>query len=345
MRGLNLLSNMSSEPTTLLLMEAIAIKKSVTKESLCMLPHTDGSEANVFGNSAGLRQLEVANRIVEASRRELEYKYMQKDRYKQKPSKVAAINRDLNNVLKKVRDDLPQSRFQPAAKSYIEDDVEDLDRETFGGSKDYVTAVIRQNAKRVNIRPSGPFEAEVAELKQVVDEMLVEEFGENPGYQLPQGGDGLPSPFLADPAVQFNYSRAVSIFTERELRTTTVCNAGKVGDDNQSWRTHYLNACYFVIKNRGTCALTGLPMTNEVRMPHRMSFGHIIHGENMLSGWSSPRPTSLKHFNSNKVNVQPETWAANEMKSDFLGEFIEDFRRLLQRWIIKCRNKFAFWEL
>lgn len=76
-----------------------------------------------------------------------------------------------------------------------------------------------------------------------------------------------------------------------------------------------------------------------------MSFGHIRHKKNMFSGWSSPRPTSFTQFNREKVNVQPESWTANSMKSDASEKDIEEYRTSVVKWMIACRGKVAFWEV
>ncbi|GHJ88583.1 hypothetical protein NliqN6_4985 [Naganishia liquefaciens] len=269
---------------------------------------------------------------------EQKFKYRQKARYQQSIASTQQLDSELEIALQEILKSLPGSEFS----STVVIDLEEMENAApipLAG----LTATLQQNAKRVGIKPKGPDCRDVIELNEIVEEMIYHLHGDDAGVQLAQGADGLYSPFLADLAIKFNYKRAVSIFTERELRTKFVCNAGKVGDRNQSWRTHYLTSCYFVLKNRGSCGLTGLPLTSEARMPNRMSFGHIQHHENMLSGWSSPRPTTFAQFNPVKVNVQPESWAANALKSDAPQEWIEEYRKLCLEWIVTCRKKAAFW--
>lgn len=49
--------------------------------------------------------------------------------------------------------------------------------------------------------------------------------------------------------------------------------------------------------------------------------GHVEHGKNMASGWSSPRPTSYSQYSKENGNIKAESWSANYLKSDFpLGD-------------------------
>lgn len=199
----------TSDANTLLLMEATALRKEVPPELLCMLPREDGRPARAFTNAPGRRMIEIGNRVRQnALRDNAGYKYRQKSRYKQDPAEIAKLNKDDNIALEGVSRDLGNPGGYRSTGSIDVDADSDSDAARPTPPKNTLTIIMEQNAKRVNIPVTGPHKAQIVKHNKVINQMLEAKFGKSPDVQLPQGRDGIASPFLGDLALDFNYRKA-----------------------------------------------------------------------------------------------------------------------------------------
>lgn len=124
-------------------------------------------------------------------------------------------------------------------------------------------------------------------LRNLVTAMAIEIARQNgyPPRTLPLGPTGLPNPFVGEANNgTWTYQVMKRLFTPLLNRTRATCNRHHVLDKHSSFETHYLNACWSVLKGDGLCDIIGLPLTSKVRSHTRMSLGHIHHGRNMHSG-------------------------------------------------------------
>jgi len=137
----------------------------------------------------------------------------------------------------------------------------------------------------------------------------------------PQGSGGVPSaPWLWNPDHKFadhDWKLIETIFRERFRRMDNTCDWVN-NHDNESAETLFL-ACvilWFELDG-GKDEVLGLRMTVFSRHALSFSIGRatkVAPGSIMITGWSSPNPTSLSQYDHSRCTITMETWCMNRGK-------------------------------
>lgn len=218
-RAVNLASQVSAQANTIPLLEAMAMENK--HQVYCAVHAVEAGWRRATGFQDSSRSTPLTRRGPKPGQRQQgdRHAYHQKKRYEQNFGETQRLNRHDNDKVEAAAKDIGIKGFNFShAVDFVEDDDQDDRRPPAEGSHG-ITAVLRENAGRVNILPSGPHAAEIEEGNKIVLEMLEDVFGKGCMQTLPQTPDGMFCPFLADSAKDFNFEKLRGIFEERQVRT------------------------------------------------------------------------------------------------------------------------------
>ncbi|KAJ9124413.1 hypothetical protein QFC22_001214 [Naganishia vaughanmartiniae] len=193
-----------------------------------------------------------------------------------------------------------------------------------------MATILAENAtRRHNIPTADTSEAE--SLNRVIKQMANRLYP-GKGTRLFKGKDGLFAIFCGFDDSKWCLSKARTVCKERLYRTIFTCNKGQLQDENWSWKTHFLLGAWDCLVAGGVDPFTAWPLTWVKREPHRGSFGHDIHDEPMLSGFSTSDPTDISDFDIGRKNIVLESWLFNAFKSIAPLEHIQEAIARVVTW-------------
>lgn len=218
--------------------------------------------------------------------------------------------------------DLPNSMFNPPPKALTQPITIDE------------SSVYKTLQANMDFRPIGDPSPKVIRLNGFLEEFKKQKGAED--LILIKGSDHLILPFLAEPATEWNAAVAKKEFEMRIETLKKWCNKKYRRVKYLNWEIMYLIAGMEMIKNRGSCEGTGLPLLFFQRykagMPNLVSFGKKRHGHSMQSGFRTLQPSTLADFNPEACNITAESAGWNSGKSDSKLPEIDRFRAHLSRF-------------
>lgn len=317
--GANLLSHGHHDAELLPLVSLLALGRSHPPEAFCMLRNTNGDPPAALSSAPSQEMFALFNCARDESLEAAPVPHLKRKRVlgrETDPTDSSERARVVGNrALSRFLLDFPSLAYHPESVRR-EQPLPPL-------TSNWIQQRIVANSL---YRPRAPaFSPVVMDLRRWCDAYAASV--DRATMTLSEGRDGSYVPFLAEDASTFDLQR-FRIHAEAVLQMMRDwCNRnGSRWDPAWSWKTLYLVAFVWAIENFGVCNSLKVPLQflDANRMFFRVAFGHIAHGEDMESGFSTSDPTTLADFDRSKLNVCAESARANYFKSNAIKLHIEE---------------------
>lgn len=314
--GLNLLSYTWGEAITMRTVHCVGIYARANDKSVfSCLPTRKSTDLKILRSPEGKQIIWHLDECLTLAKEERKIAWTQRSRLLQPMQLIKQVCASLQGGVRRFL------QFFSKDKSLLEPQV---------AATNSISTILQTNARRRH--GVDKCDSPEAELFNKITRQMSEKQHPGQGIELCKGKDGFYSPFTGADNADWCVAKAMKICKERLYRSIFTCNKGQLRDENWSWKTHYFIATWDCLSTWGVDPFSGLPLTWEARLPHRGSFGHIIHGEPMFCGFTTPDPTDISDFQPRRKNIGWESWLFNAFKSNSPSHHVREALIRLVSW-------------
>ncbi|SMR54256.1 unnamed protein product [Zymoseptoria tritici ST99CH_1E4] len=185
--------------------------------------------------------------------------------------------------------------------------------------KAFFKGLFAQHGLGQNVKMSDDWKpVRVRTMKRLIAEMEVIY-----GRTIQRSEDGAPWMFISHhmPA-NWSWGRLWRLFVGREQRMRIMCNVKWHTMDNAE--TLMLECVRQYLQNGGRDRFFGLPMTLFHRHPLCISIGHLHHGRQMRTGFTTLTPSTMADYDESLNNICFESQLTNSAKFSYPEDLYED---------------------